>query len=149
MKIVTATLTLTFMLKALIQCLSASGYLKGSVYGAGQFAGIMVRAPGYDVAFHIPYLGTLFLWHGVSSGNLVALDIARCLSISLIVSGVARIACLALLWNAGEMLVGWRICMVLMEALSMLAAVLTLQGSQRCSDLIKHCSSDPLRTWRR
>mmetsp|Transcript_21417 Transcript_21417/g.34549 ORF Transcript_21417/g.34549 Transcript_21417/m.34549 type:complete len:313 (+) Transcript_21417:77-1015(+) len=151
MKRVIMGLTGTFLAKAIFQTLSSSGFLPDSrPFGAAAFPGIMLRAPGYDCAFHVPYLMTLFLVHGVVSGNLVALDVSICLSISLCLSCASRIAVLCLLWiEQGVMSTGWRIALGLTEAVCALTAGLTLQGSLRCVSLMRYCSSDPLRTWRR
>eukprot|EP00466_Bigelowiella_natans_P013320 jgi/Bigna1/75380/fgenesh1_pg.34_\ len=194
MKRVIMGLTGTFLAKAIFQTLSSSGFLPDSrPFGAAAFPGIMLRAPGYDCAFHVPYLMTLFLVHGVVSGNLVALDVSICLSISLCLSCASRIAVLCLLWiEQGQkgrlrtrsiechkdnlhafcvvlktpailtplipflslllgsvMSTGWRIALGLTEAVCALTAGLTLQGSLRCVSLMRYCSSDPLRTWRR
>jgi len=150
MKKVAMGLTATFLLKALFQNLSSSGYVPGKPYGASSFPGIMLRGPGYDCAFHVPYLMTLFLWHGVSSGNLVALDVATCLSISLVLSCISRLTVLLLLWcEQGAMSIVWRVFLFLIEMACAVVGVLTLQGCRRCVTLMRHCSTDPLRTWRR
>mmetsp|Transcript_6815 Transcript_6815/g.9418 ORF Transcript_6815/g.9418 Transcript_6815/m.9418 type:complete len:229 (-) Transcript_6815:176-862(-) len=150
MKRVIMGLTATFLAKAIFQTLSSSGHLPDKPFGAAAFPGIMLRSPGYDCAFHVPYLMTLFLVHGVVSGNLVALDVSVCLSLSLCLSCASRITVLCLLWiEQGVMSVGWRLGLGVIEAVCALAAGFTLQGSLRCVNLMRYCSSDPLRTWRR
>eukprot|EP00470_Lotharella_oceanica_P016820 CAMPEP_0170196194 /NCGR_PEP_ID=MMETSP0040_2-20121228/63264_1 /TAXON_ID=641309 /ORGANISM="Lotharella oceanica, Strain CCMP622" /LENGTH=288 /DNA_ID=CAMNT_0010445535 /DNA_START=58 /DNA_END=921 /DNA_ORIENTATION=- len=145
---VTILLTTTFLLKAVLQTLATANRQHAGELGADAFPGILVRAPGYDVCFHVPYLMTLFLWHGVSSGNLVALDIARSLSISLLISSSLRVLLLVYFWfSLGLMSTAWKITLGVSEVMCTAAAGLTLQGATRCVHLMQFCSSDPLRTW--
>ncbi len=139
----TVAICATFLISAGLELLAATRSATGQ---DDEPQTLLMHAPGYDTAFHVSYLLVLFLWHGVSTGNLVAIDVARAMCASLALTSAVQIVTLPRLHYVSR---AWAIALYAKFALTLTVSTCVLRGCNRAASLMAFCSSDPLRTWTR